>query len=186
MESPSLPFTSGSGRTITWLDFGYAGSDQPTRSLQDILVSLLVFFLPSLPDRTLSVVQPVLLKCYKFLTSRNLQTVSSVPVPFWRTCLPESGPQVVTDWTFGPIHFYSTLQYLVVYLGGAQQQSWLVEAPALVKVVSCFLRLYHYWLKTGKRITPVGICFLERGVKVPEVLWHGKSTDTCKIFSFNI
>ena len=41
---------------------------------------------------------------------------------------------------FGPVDFYSTLQYLIVYLGGAQQQSWLVEAPALVKVIICSFR----------------------------------------------
>ena len=35
---------------------------------------------------------------------------------------------------FGSVDFYSTLQFLIVFLGGAQQQSWLVEATALVKV----------------------------------------------------
>ena len=39
---------------------------------------------------------------------------------------------------FGPVDFYSVLQYLIVYLGAADQEDWILDAPALLEV-SLFL-----------------------------------------------
>ena len=36
---------------------------------------------------------------------------------------------------FGPIDFLSVLHFLIVYLGGAQHQSWLPEATHLMQVI---------------------------------------------------
>ena len=40
---------------------------------------------------------------------------------------------------FGNIPFQSVLQYLVVFLGGARQQPWILESPNLLKVILSLL-----------------------------------------------
>ena len=55
------------------------------------------------------------------------------------TLLPNPTPCV-----FGNINFYSVIQYLVVFLGGARQQPWLVESPELLKVVYIFFLLCSF------------------------------------------
>ena len=40
-----------------------------------------------------------------------------------------------TPCVFANIDFYSVLQYLVVFLGGARQQPWILESPELLKVI---------------------------------------------------
>ena len=44
---------------------------------------------------------------------------------------------------FGSLDFYSVLQYLIVYLGGAQHQSWFQLAPDLMKVCIWFTGASH-------------------------------------------